>query len=105
MESIPYASVVGSIMYIMICTRPDLAHVISVTSRYMADPGKEHWNDLKWILRYMKYTRDWGIVFNGCDKVSEEVVVGYCDADYATNLDNRKSQTGYLFTMFGTVIS
>ena len=48
MESIPYASVVGSVMYTMICTRPDLAHAISITSRYMADPGKEHWNALKW---------------------------------------------------------
>ena len=46
-----------------------------------------------------------GIVFNGCDEEVEEVVVGYCDADYATNMDNRKSQTGYLFTMFGTVVS
>ena len=44
-------------------------------------------------------------MFNGCDKKGEEVVLCYYDANYATNLDNRKSQTGYLFAMFGTVVS
>ncbi|XP_042002451.1 secreted RxLR effector protein 161-like [Salvia splendens] len=72
---------------------------------YMSDPKKEHWNALRWILRYMSSTSSWGVLFKGCDKESEEVVVRYCDADYATNLDNRKSQAGYLFTMFGTVVS
>lgn len=51
MKLIPYANiVVGSVMYLMICTRSDVAHAISVASRYMAKPGKEHWNVLKWIL-------------------------------------------------------
>ncbi|XP_042028346.1 secreted RxLR effector protein 161-like [Salvia splendens] len=105
MDQIPYASVVGSIMYIMICTRPDLSHALSVTSKYMSDPGKEHWSALKWVLRYLKGSSSCGILFKRCSKVSQEGVVGYCDADYATNLDNRKSQSRYLFTLFGSVVS
>lgn len=47
MSAIPYANIVGSIMYIMICTRPDVSHAISVASRYMANHGKQHWSALK----------------------------------------------------------
>ena len=47
METIPYSSAVGSVMYVMISTRPDLAQVISVLSRYMANLGKDHWNAMK----------------------------------------------------------
>lgn len=105
MDQIPYASVVGSIMYIMICTRPDLSHALSVTIRYMSDPGKDHWSALKWVLRYLKGSSSYGILFKRSNKVSQEAVVGYCDADFATNLDNKKSQSGFLFTLFGSVIS
>lgn len=53
MDSIPYASGVGSIMYGMVCSRPDLAHAVSIVSIFMADPGKAHWEALKWVLRYL----------------------------------------------------
>uniref|UniRef100_J3N766 Reverse transcriptase zinc-binding domain-containing protein n=1 Tax=Oryza brachyantha TaxID=4533 RepID=J3N766_ORYBR len=54
MSRVPYASAVGNLMYAMIYTRPDLAHAVSVVSRFMHNPGKEHWNSVKWILRYLK---------------------------------------------------
>lgn len=54
MSQVLYANAVGSIMYTMICTRPGLAHSISVVSRYMASPRKYHWEALKWVLRYLK---------------------------------------------------
>ena len=54
MKSVPYSSVVGSLMYAMVCTRPDLAFVISVVSRFMSNPGKAHWEAVKWILCYLK---------------------------------------------------
>lgn len=63
MSKIPYANIVGSVMYTMICTRPDIAHAISVASRYMSYPGKEHWLALKHILRYLKNHDDLGILF------------------------------------------
>ena len=54
MTLVPYASVVGSLMYDMVCTRPDIAHAVGVVSRYMANPGKEHWEAVKWLLRYLR---------------------------------------------------
>ncbi|KAL4559971.1 hypothetical protein LXL04_032119 [Taraxacum kok-saghyz] len=63
MARVPYSSAVGSLMYAMICTRPDLAYAVSMVSRYMANPGKEHWKAVQWIFRYLR-----GYVFtlNGC---------------------------------------
>eukprot|EP00253_Pinus_taeda_P007700 PITA_07700 len=54
MSKVPYASTVGSLMYAMVRTRPDIAHAVGVVSRYMNNPGKEHWMAVKWILRYLK---------------------------------------------------
>uniref|UniRef100_A0A3Q7FYT6 Reverse transcriptase Ty1/copia-type domain-containing protein n=1 Tax=Solanum lycopersicum TaxID=4081 RepID=A0A3Q7FYT6_SOLLC len=54
MLSIPYSSAVGSLMYAMICTRPDIPHVVGIVSRFLSTPGKEHLGKVKWILRYLK---------------------------------------------------
>ena len=51
-----HASIVGSLMYEMVCKRPNIAHVVGVVSRYMNNPGKEHWMAVKWILRYLRGT-------------------------------------------------
>jgi hypothetical protein len=56
MSRVPYSSTVGSLMYAMVCTRPDIAHAVGVVSRYMNNPGKEHWEEVKWILRYLRGT-------------------------------------------------
>ncbi|XP_042043367.1 secreted RxLR effector protein 161-like [Salvia splendens] len=103
MSKVPYASIVGSIMYMMLCTRPDLSHAISLTSRYMADPGSTHWQALKWIMKYLVGTQDLGLLF--CTADGEDELIGYCDADYAANIDSRKSQSAYIFKLFGTAIS
>ena len=103
MDRVPYSNAVGSLMYAMICSRPDLAHAVSVVSRFMANPGKEHWSAVKWILRYLKGTLDTGLKFGECteDQVKAE---GYVDSDYAGSIDTRKSLSGYLFTVCqGTV--
>jgi hypothetical protein len=57
MSRILYYNAVGNLMYAMICTRPDLAHAVSVVTRFMHNPGKEHWNAVKWIPRYLKLER------------------------------------------------
>lgn len=54
MSRVPYSSAVGSIMYLMVCTRPGIAHAVSVVSRYLSCPGKKHWEAVKWILLYLK---------------------------------------------------
>ena len=56
MSQIPYANVVGCLMYAMVCTRPDISHAVGVVSRYMENPGKEHWSAVKWVLRYLRGT-------------------------------------------------
>jgi len=63
MTHVPYTNPVGSLIYTMMCTRPDLSHTVSMVSRYMRDPDRGHWEIVKWILRYIKGTIDVGLVF------------------------------------------
>jgi len=63
MTRMPYGSPVGSLMYAMVCIRPDLSQAVSMISRYMYDPGRGHWEEVKWVLRNIKGTIDVGLVF------------------------------------------
>src|SRR5262249_21959515 len=78
MSRIPYASAIGSLMYAMICTRPDIAHVVSVTSRYQADPGEQHWMAVKCILKYLRRTKDLFLVYGGIN--GDLKIEGYTDS-------------------------
>lgn len=60
MSRVPYASAIGSLMYATVCTRPDISQAARVVSRYMTNPGKVHWQAVKWIIRYLKSTSDVG---------------------------------------------
>jgi transposase InsO family protein len=98
-----YRSIIGKVMYLMTCTRPDLAAAVSLLSRYLSDPKEEHWIGVKRLLRYLCGTVSLGLLFNaehGMDKL-----VGYSDADYASDKDSRKSVTGYVFILGNCVIS
>jgi len=101
MSRVLYASAVGSLMFAMICTRPDIAQAVGGASRYMANPGREHWNTIKRILRYIKGTSDAALCYEG----SEFTVRGYVDSDFASNLEKRKSITGYVFIITGGAVS
>jgi len=101
MSKVPYQSVVSSLMYAMVCTRPDIAHVVGVVSRYMSNPGKQHWLAVKWILRYLRGTTSQALCFGG----SNTNLQGYVDLDMAGDRDNSRSTTGYVFTIGGTVVS
>jgi len=98
MSLVPYSSVVGSLMYAMVCIRPDLSHAVSVVSRYMHNPGKDHWEAVKWILRYVRGTTGKGLGFDRI-KAATSDVTGFVDSDYAGDLDRRRSISGYIFTM------
>ena len=104
MSKVPYSNEVGSLMYAMVCTRPDISHAVGIVSRYMHNPGKEHWQAVKWILRYIQKTLDVGLIFEKDDMVGQHVV-GYCDSDYASDLDKRRSNTGYVFTFAKVPVS
>ncbi|KAE8688623.1 hypothetical protein F3Y22_tig00110962pilonHSYRG00058 [Hibiscus syriacus] len=101
MSRVPYASAVGSLMFAMICTRPYIAQAVGVVSRYMANPGKEHWNIVKRILRYIKGTSNVALCFGG----SNLLINGNVDSDYAGDLDKSKSTTGYVFKVDGGAVS
>ena len=104
MDSKPYASGVGSLMYAMVCTRPDIAYAMSIVSRFIADPGEEHWNALKWIMRYIAGTLTLGLIYR-CKNRSDAEVNGFVDSDYAGCIDTRRSLTGYVFTIRGGCVS
>ena len=87
MSRVSYASVVGSLMFAMICTRPDIAQAVGAVSRYMVDPGREHWEVVKRILRYIKGTSYVALCYGG----SDFTVKGYVDSYFAGDLDKRKS--------------
>ena len=85
-------------IYLVTVTRPDIAVAVGDVARYSNNPGKQHWMAVKRILRYLKETINFGMK---CDPKSIDLV-GYSDADWAGDIDTRRSTTGYLFK-FGSV--
>ena len=106
MSHVPYASVVGSLMYAMVCTRPNIAHAVGVLSKFMSKPRKEHWTTVKWVFRYLCGTSDYGLCYQGrpgLDRVLD--ICGFVDADWDGDLDQRISTSGYLFNLFEGAVS
>ena len=101
MKSEPYASVVGSLMYVMLCTIPDICYSVGIVSRYQSNPGREHWTAVKHILKYLRRTRDYMLVYHGDDLAP----IGYTDSDFQSDADLRKSTSGYFFTLGGATVS
>ncbi|KAL6322459.1 hypothetical protein AAG906_008114 [Vitis piasezkii] len=92
MKSVPYSSVVGSLMHVMV-----------VVSRFMSNPGKAHWEAVKWIMRYLKGSSSVCLVYGNGDVSSG--LVGFTDSDHGGDLMKRRSLTCYIFTLFGCAIS
>ena len=103
MANVPYASAIGSVMYAMLSTRPDVALALSLTSRFQSNPGRSHWTAVKNILKYLRRTKDMFLVYGGCEE--ELAVKGYVDASFDTDPDDSKSQTGYVFMVNGGAVS
>ncbi|PHT86388.1 hypothetical protein T459_08494 [Capsicum annuum] len=97
MKKVPYASAVGSLMYAMVCTRPDIAHAVGVVSHFLSNLEREYWNTVKWIMRYLCGTSSLSLCF-GTGKPS---ICHYIDLDMAGDVDTRKSTSGYLVTFVG----
>jgi transposase InsO family protein len=98
----PYSELLGSLMYLSVCTRPDISFATGSLARYMSNPTTVHWQAAKGVLRYLAGTSDLGITFG---KSGSFDFRGYCDADYAGDIDTRRSTTGYVFTLNGGAIS
>ena len=95
MSRIPYASAVGSIMYAMTCTRPDVAYSLGVVSRYQSDPGEAHWKVVKTILKYLRNTRDQWLIYGEPDLK----LVMFTDSNFQSERDDIKSVSGYIFIL------
>ncbi|OWY90505.1 polyprotein [Phytophthora megakarya] len=94
MRSKPYRSLIGCLLYITTCTRPDVAYVVTQLSRFLDNPGLEHWRAAIRVLRYLKTTREFGIVYDrGSGGIKAEA---YTDADWGSNIDDRRSVSGVL---------
>ena len=101
-DSTTYQSMVGSVLYASIATRPDISQAVAVVSRYSSNPSEAHLTAVKRVLRYLKGTLDITLKYRKSDK---DKVLGFSDADYAGDVDDRHSTTGNLFLMSGGPIS
>lgn len=97
-----YQEALGSLMYLMTGTRPDLAYSVGVLSKHMSNPTEQHWTAIKRVFRYVQHTTDFGLTFDGKTELRLE---GYSDADYGGCIDTSKSTSGYAFTLGSACIS
>lgn len=96
-----YQSLIGSLMYVGICTRPDIIHSVSKLAQFNKNPHQEHLAGAKHILRYLRNTINYALHFRSLGKQ----LLGFADADWAGSCDDRKSYTGYVFLLAGSSIS
>ena len=101
MKTVPYASAIGSLMYVMLCSRPEICYSVGIVSRYQSNPGREHWTVVKHILKYLRRTRDYLLVYHG----DELAPIGYTDYNFQSYANLRKSTSGYVFTLSGSAVS
>ena len=97
-----YQSVIGSLNYAAICTRPDLSTAVGVFSRFMQRPGKEHWVGVKRVPRYVRGTLNYGLVFRHSDVFKLQA---FSDADWAVYVDTWKSPSGNMCGLGNCVTS
>ena len=101
---VPYPQLLGALMYLMVCTRPDLAYSISVLSRFMAK-GKHtnsHWKAATRVLQYLKHTKNWSLILGGTGEIK---LTGHCDSSWADDLSTRKSTLGFCFSLGRGMVS
>ena len=102
MKRIPYRQAVGSLMYLMVSTRPDLAAAVGIVSRFGENPCPNHWRAVKWIIQYLRNTKNLGLTFRRQGSVS---LTGYCDSNHNGCVDTSRSTTGYIMKLGGAGVS
>lgn len=100
-SSTHYRQLIGSLIYLT-NTRPNLSYAVSILSRFMQDPRESHWNAGKRVLRYIQGTKDYGLLYQ---KNENFTLNGYSDADFAGDIDDRTSTSGYLMNMGSAAVS
>ena len=104
MKGVPYLSAVGSLMYLAMCTRPDIAYTVSVLSRFGTNPGVQHWKAVKHLFRYLRGTVDLKLTYRPAQPADAPFVT-YSDADHGGNKDNGRSTGGYLVCIGSGAVS
>jgi hypothetical protein len=99
--STPYNALVGSLLYLAMCTRPDITHAVGMLSRFVSDPRDEHWQAGKSVLRYLSGTQNLGLLYG--DRTQN--FRGYTDSDFAGDLAQRKSTGGFVFMYGGAAVA
>ena len=99
-----YQSMVGALMYSMLGTWPDLAFVVGSLGRHSVRPGVEHQHALECTLHYLCGTSDYSLTFQ-CGTPKGTELVGYVDTDWASNVNDRKSTSGFVFMLGGAAVS
>ena len=101
MKTVPYASTVGSFMYVMLYTKLDICYSVEIVSRYRSNLGREQWTIMKRILKYLRRMRDYMLVYHG------DVLfpIGYTDSYFQLNPNLRKSTSRYVVTLGGAVVN
>jgi hypothetical protein len=101
MEKRPVREAIGSLMYLANMTRPDISYAVNQISAFVSNPGSGHWEAIKRILAFLAGTKNHGICFGGESKNPETLLVGFKDADFASDMEKRKSTTGFIFQFYG----
>lgn len=99
----PYRELVGCLMYASLTARPDLSAAVNYYSQFQACPNEEHWVHLKRVLRYVKGTLDYGLLYEA--ETEEKLLQVFSDADWANDLIDRRSVTGCVFKVSGCTVS
>ena len=103
---IEYQSLVGSLMYAMLGTRPDLAYAVSTLSKFNSEPAEEHHAAAKRILRYRKETKDYGLLYEGeTEEDSFPEPLCYTDSDWGGDTESRESTGRYVFILCNAAVS
>ena len=100
---VPYREALGCLNYLSQQTRPDIAFAVSFLSRFSESPRLAHWNAVKRIMRYLKETSGYGLMFRR--SFANNLIVAYCDADFAGDIDKRHSTSGYVILMNGGAVA
>jgi len=100
-DQLRYSQIIGSLMYLASATRPDISFVVCKLSRFVSNPGDDHWCALERVIHYLKGTMSYGIRYTGHPKVLE----GYCDANWISDADELYATSGYVFSLGGGAVS
>ena len=101
MGQVEYAQIIGSLMHLMNFSRPDIAYAVCRLRRYTHNPNNGHWSALTRLIKYLRGTMNYGILYSGFPVVLE----GYNNANWISDSDEIKSTSGYVFTLRGVVVA